>query len=234
VTARVKVCGITRMEDALLACDLGADALGFVCWPGSPRFIEPEQVRTIVAALPPFVATVGVFVNQTPDYVASVASTAMLSAVQLHGDEDPAAFAPVASRLIKSVAVSAGFDAAHAVSALSQRVTMLLDAHDPIRRGGTGRAIDWKIAARVAHMRRVILSGGLTPGNVAVAQASVHPYAVDVSSGVETSPGVKDPAKLRAFFAALASRDTDADDTTRAIVRDRNVPLNPVDPNRAR
>jgi len=156
-----------------------------------------------------------------------------LGAVQLHGDEDPAAFAAVARRLIKSVAVSADFDAAHAVSALSQRVTMLLDAHDPIRRGGTGRTIDWRAAARAAHMRRVILSGGLTPENVAIARASVHPYAVDVSSGVETSPGVKDPAKLRAFFAAVAARATDGDDTTRAIVLDRNVPMKPVDRNRA-
>jgi phosphoribosylanthranilate isomerase len=110
---------------------------------------------------------------------------------------------------------------------------MLLDAHDPIRRGGTGRTIDWRVAARAAHMRRVILSGGLTPENVAIARASVHPYAVDVSSGVETSPGVKDPAKLRAFFAAVAARATDGDDTTRAIVLDRNVPLKPVDRNRA-
>jgi len=176
---------------------------------------------------------VGVFVNQTPEYVASVASAAMLTAVQLHGDEDPAAYAAVGCRLIKSVAVSAHFDAAHEASALSQRVSMLLDAHDPLRRGGTGRTIDWKAAARMARMRRVILSGGLTPGNVAIAQAAVQPYAVDVSSGVETSPGVKDPAKLRAFFAALAGRHTDADDTTRAIIRDRDTPLNHVDPNPA-
>jgi len=223
MTTRVKVCGITRLEDALLACHLGADALGFVCWPGSPRFVEAEQVRAIVTALPPFVATVGVFVNQTPEYVASVASTAMLSAVQLHGDEDPALYAGVGRRLIKSVAVSADFDAARAVSALSQRVTMLLDAHDPIRRGGTGRTIDWKVAARAAHLRRVILSGGLTPHNVAVAQSSVRPYALDVSSGVESAPGVKDPVRLRAFFGALVDRDTASDESTRATAPDPNA-----------
>jgi len=220
MSTRIKVCGVTRIEDALRASELGADALGFVFWPGSPRFVDPEQVRAIVKALPPFVAAVGVFVNQTPDYLASVASTAMLTAVQLHGDEDPAAYAAVARRLIKAVSLSPDFDAAHAVSALPQAVTMLLDAHDPIRRGGTGRTIDWQVAAGLARMRRVILSGGLTPGNVAKAQAAVQPYAMDVSSGVEASPGVKDPAKLRAFFAALAAPAAARGDTTRAAFRD--------------
>jgi phosphoribosylanthranilate isomerase len=231
MSARIKVCGLTRMEDALLACELGADALGFVFWPGSPRFVDAEQVRAIVTALPPFIATVGVFVNQTPDYVASVASTAMLSAIQLHGDEDPAAYAALHRRVIKSVAVSPEFDAEQAVSALSQRVTMLLDAHDPIRRGGTGRTIDWRLAATVARMRPVILSGGLTPANVAGAQASVRPYAVDVSSGVEASPGVKDPDKLRAFFAALTPPSPVQDDSTRATFLDSSTQVNPVMPN---
>ncbi|MEO7275043.1 MAG: phosphoribosylanthranilate isomerase [Vicinamibacterales bacterium] len=234
MSPRVKVCGLTRMADALLACELGADALGFVFWPGSPRFVDPEQVRAIAVALPPFVATVGVFVNQTPDYVAAVASIAMLSAIQLHGDEDPAAYAAVARRTIKSVAVSPGFDAGHAVSSLSQRVTMLLDAHDPIRRGGTGRTIDWHLAAAVARLRPVILSGGLTPENVASAQTSVRPYALDVSSGVEAAPGVKDPARLRAFFAALAPPSSPRDESTRATYLDPHTQVTPVDPNAPR
>ncbi len=232
MTTRIKVCGLTRLEDALLACELGADALGFVFWPGSPRFVDPEQVRAIVTALPPFVATVGVFVNQTPAYVASVVSTAMLSTIQLHGEEDPADYTAVTRRVIKAVAVTPDFDLAHAVSALSQQVTMLLDAHDPIRRGGTGQTIDWRVAAAVARIRPVILSGGLTPRNVAGARNSVQPYAVDVSSGVEASPGVKDPAKLRAFFAAFASAALD--DSTHATRADRSAPVNPLNPNPAR
>jgi len=228
---RVKICGVTNPADARLAVDLGASAIGMVFWPKSPRAIDVARAKEIVSVLPPFVTAVGVFVNQI-DEAPRIARDAGLDVIQLHGDERPDAYAAMTVRTIKAIGVSSPESVALAAEVPPQ-TTVLLDAHDPIRRGGTGRAIDWKIAARVAHMLRVILSGGLTPGNVAIADASVHPYAVDVSSGVETSPGVKDPAKLRAFFAALASRATDADDTTRAIVRDRNVPLNPLDPNRA-
>jgi len=217
---RIKVCGVTRIEDALLACELGADALGFVFWPGSPRFVEPEQVRAIVAALPPFVSTVGVFVDQTPTYVASVASSALLTAIQLHGDEDPQLYATAVRRVIKAVAVGPEVDAVRAAGAVPLRLTVLLDAHDPIRRGGTGRTIDWHVAAGVARLRPIILSGGLTPENVAAARAAVLPYAVDVSSGVEASPGVKDPDRLRAFFAALASPTAPGDEQTRATPRE--------------
>ena len=200
------------MEDALLACELGADALGFVFWPGSPRFIDPEQVRAIVAALPPFVAA-GRRVRQSDARLRRVCRVDSAcwrgAAARRRGSGRDTQ--RVARRLIKSVAVSPDFDAAHAVSALSQRVTMLLDAHDPIRRGGTGRTIDWRVAAaRGAHaaghpVRR------LDAGERRRGPSAVHPYAVDVSSGVEASPGVKDPAKLRAFFAAVAARSTDAD-----------------------
>ena len=202
---RVKVCGLRRLEDAVLAAGLGADALGFVFWPSSPRFLDPEDARAIVAALPPFVTTVGVFVNQPEAYVADVARLLNLGAVQLHGDEVPASYARVPGRVIKAVAVREGQDCLAAVAAMSDDVTVLLDAHDPVKRGGTGRTIDWTQAASAARLRPVILSGGLTSGNVGDALRTVRPYAVDVSSGVESSPGIKDPEKLRALFAAVGA-----------------------------
>ena len=201
---RVKICGIRRPADAALAVELGADALGFVFWPESPRFIDPYRALTIVSALPPFVATVGVFVDQAPEYVKGVSQLLSLSAVQLHGRETPAAY-PRHRRVIKAVAVTETFDPVVAFASLPDRVTVLLDAHDPVRRGGTGQVVDWSHAAAAARVRPIILSGGLAPGNVASAIATVGPYAVDVSSGVEAAPGIKDPAKLRAFFAALAT-----------------------------
>lgn len=199
---RVKICGIRRAEDAQLAAALGAAALGFVFWPPSPRFIDPYRARPIVAALPPLVATVGVFVNQPPDFVLGVAGLLNLSAIQLHGDEHVDDYLRSAFRLIKAVPVTDAFAPA-ALAAVPPQVTVLLDAHDPVRRGGTGRPVDWSRAAGAARLRRIILSGGLTPENVTAAVDLVHPYAIDVSSGVESAPGVKDPGRLRALFAAL-------------------------------
>lgn len=202
---RVKICGIRRQEDALLAAELGASALGFVFWPDSPRFVDPYRARPIIAALPPFVATVGVFVDMPVDYVAGVAGLLRLSAIQLHGDEALEPYLACGVRIIKAVPVTDTFDPKRTLAPLPARATVLLDAHDPVRRGGTGRPVDWRRAAEAARLRPVILSGGLTPDNVADAAALVRPYAVDVASGVEASPGVKDPAKLRALFAALAA-----------------------------
>jgi phosphoribosylanthranilate isomerase len=199
---RVKVCGITREADAALAVELGACAVGFVFWPGSPRFIDPYRARRIAAALPPCVAPIGVFVDQPVEYVAGVAGLLSLGAVQLHGAESVAEYAGAGPRLIKTVPVGEGYDPA-VLAALPPNVTVLLDAHDPIRRGGTGRTIDWTVAAAAAARRRTVLSGGLTPANVRDAVSQVKPYMVDVSSGVESSPGVKDAAALRAFFEAL-------------------------------
>lgn len=207
MSLRVKICGVRRPEDALLAADLGASAIGFVFWPGSPRFIDPFRAKRIVAALPPLVATIGVFVNQPLEHVAGIARLLDLAAVQLHGEEDPCSFLRAGLRVIKAVAVAEPFDddAARQVPA---PVTILLDAHDPIRRGGTGQTIEWSIAARVAASRRTILSGGLNPSNVRAAVEQVQPYAVDVSSGVESAPGIKDPDKLRALFLALEGAAT--------------------------
>ena len=199
---RVKICGVTRPADALLASSLGACAIGMVFWPGSPRTLDRARAREIVLALPPFIASVGVFVDQPIDEVLATAEVVGLTAVQLHGDETPASYAALPRRVIKSVAVQDA-SAEDRVAAVPLSATVLLDAHDPVRRGGTGRTIDWTFAASVARRRPVILSGGLTPENIGAAVREVDPYAVDVSSGIESSPGQKDPAKLRALFAAL-------------------------------
>jgi len=201
---RVKVCGITRREDAVLAVNLGATALGFVFWPRSPRAVASELVREITDRLPPFVSRVGVFVNESPGRIAAVAAEAGLTCVQLHGDEDASEYLDLRLPLVKALPVGEGFNLS-AVEDLPSRVTPLLDAHDPARRGGTGRVIEWTVAAAAARVRPLILSGGLNPENVKSAVATVNPYAVDVSSGVEAAPGTKDENKLRAFFAALHS-----------------------------
>lgn len=190
------------MEDARLAAELGACAVGFVFWPGSPRFIDPFRALPIVRALPPCVAPIGVFVDQPMEYVAGVAGLLNLAAVQLHGGEPVQAYERFPHRVIKAVPVTDRFDPA-SVDALPPQVTVLLDAHDPVRRGGTGRVIDWSIAARVAKSRRTMLSGGLNAENVRAALEAVRPYAIDVSSGVESAPGVKDPQKLREIFRVI-------------------------------
>jgi phosphoribosylanthranilate isomerase len=203
MSVRIKICGVRRMEDALLATDLGAAAVGFVFWPASPRFIDPYRARPIVMALPVWVSAIGVFVDQPCDYVAGVARLLNLAAVQLHGNEAPGTYAHCTLRVIKAVPVAHGFDPVAAMSAVPSSATVLLDAHDPVKKGGTGRTIDWTSAAAAARIRPVILSGGLNASNIQAAIEAVRPAAVDISSGVESSPGVKDPGKLRALFASL-------------------------------
>lgn len=202
MSVKVKICGITRPADARLAATLGAAAVGLVFWPGSPRAIDQDRARTIVAELPDGVVPVGVFVDQPIDHVAAIVRRVGLGAVQLHGGEDAAAFRGLGVRVIKAVPVTDGFDP-DALASIPGDVTVLLDAHDPISRGGTGRTIDWRLAARVAAARETVLSGGLTSENVRTAIAEVRPYMIDVSSGVESAPGIKDPARLRALFQAL-------------------------------
>ena len=194
----VKICGITRPEDAEAAVATGANAIGFIFWPKSPRFIDPHRARTIAAALPPFVTAVGVFVNQPLAYVNGVASLVALGAVQLHGDETPEYAATVSRPVMK--AVSVGRDEARI---WPSRVRLLLDVHDPVARGGTGRTVDWAAAADLAARREVLLAGGLTPDNVADAVARVRPFGIDVSSGVERAPGIKDHERLKALFEAV-------------------------------
>ena len=202
VTPRVKICGITRPEDARLAADLGASAVGFLFWPESPRFIRPEIARSIVDTLPASVVAIGVFVNQEVPSIHDAAATARLGAVQLHGDEGSDVMAAMLLPVVRAVTMDDGFDPV-SLDAIPPEVTVLLDAHDPAKRGGTGRTVDWTLASRAAARRPVILAGGLTPDNIAAAIVRVRPYGVDVSSGVESSPGIKDPEKLRALFAAV-------------------------------
>jgi phosphoribosylanthranilate isomerase len=199
----VKICGIRRVEDALLAGELGAWAVGFVFWPGSPRFIDPYRAKRISTALPPWVVPVGVFVDQPQEYIVEVAALVKLGAVQLHGNESADMVRRLPHRVIKSVPVGEDFDPT-TIDGVPTRAAVLLDAHDPERRGGTGTPVNWTAAAAAAKRRPVLLAGGLRPDNVRTAVDAVRPFGIDVSSGVETSPGVKDPVKLRALFAALS------------------------------
>jgi phosphoribosylanthranilate isomerase len=194
----VKICGITRPEDATAAVDAGAGAIGFIFWPKSPRFVDPYRARHIVSALPPFVTPVGVFVNQPLDYINGVASLVRLGVVQLHGDETPQFAAAVSRPVLKAVSIGA-VD----MRTWPLNIRLLLDVHDPLARGGTGRTIDWESAATMAAQRETMLAGGLTPDNVTDAIARVRPYGIDVSSGVERAPGIKDHQRLRALFEAI-------------------------------
>jgi phosphoribosylanthranilate isomerase len=198
----VKVCGLTRPEDAALAAELGATALGLIFWAGSPRAVTRDQARRVVQAAPEGVMTVGVFVNPSRDEIEAVMDDVPLGAIQLHGDE-PASFV---NALPWPVIKGLGLPAEGPLPDLAEwdaSVRLLLDAHDSVTRGGTGRTADWTRAALLARRRPLILAGGLHAGNVAAAMKQVRPGGIDVSSGVERAPGLKDEAKLRAFFRAL-------------------------------
>jgi phosphoribosylanthranilate isomerase len=201
---RVKVCGITRPEDAELAVELGAWAIGFILWERSPRAADPAVAAGIAAALRRRVEPVGVFVNASLDRIAHAAEALHLTHVQLHGDEGPAFCAEVARRtgakVIKAIRVADASDFRDVERFHTD--FHLLDAAARGLRGGSGQTWDWGLASQRARKVPVLLSGGLTPENVAAGIAAVRPYAVDVASGVEASPGVKDPDKLAAFLAA--------------------------------
>jgi phosphoribosylanthranilate isomerase len=193
----LKVCGITRLTDALHATQQGATALGFVFWPRSPRYVTAERAAEIIAELPSAVTTVGVFVDESVDRVRATAAVAGLDVVQLHGDEPPAYGEALGYPIVRSMTLA---DAADVIDAWPVGTPLLLDAADRERRGGTGTKVDWDRAAELARQRRVILAGGLTPENVGDAIDVVNPYGVDVSSGVEESPGVKDFSKVARFL----------------------------------
>ena len=207
---RVKICGITRLEDAELAASLGAWALGFILWEQSKRAVEEAVAAGIARRVRRQVELVGVFVNPTLDEVARAVDAIGLSHVQLHGDEGPVFATEVARRtgakVIKAARVAGGAD----LQSLERFHTdfHLLDTKVEGARGGSGRTWDWSLAAQRRSKVPMILAGGLTPDNVAEAIAAVKPYAVDVVTGVEASPGIKDPAKLEAFFAAAAPLPT--------------------------
>lgn len=208
MTARVqvKVCGLTTPEDARAAAEAGADAIGFVFWPKSPRALDVETARRIAAALPPFVARVGVFVDASRDELRRVAEAVPLELVQLHGHEPLEALEDLPRRAIKALGVNADFDVEQARRYAERADALLLDTGGQVLPGGSGRTFDWTVAREVrARVPRLILAGGLTPDNVAAAITAVRPDAVDVSSGVESSPGRKDAARLRAFIEAVRS-----------------------------
>jgi phosphoribosylanthranilate isomerase len=201
---RVKICGITTWDDARLSVDLGASALGFNFYPTSPRAISPADAWNIIRRLPPFVEAVGVFVNWPPLVVDALARALRLGSVQLHGAESPKEVAELARshRVIKAVQVRGGLRIA-LLSRYHCADALLLDGFKRGLHGGTARTIDWKIARSARRYGRIILAGGLTPENIAEAIRVAQPYAVDVASGVEAKPGRKDPARLRALFAAV-------------------------------
>jgi len=202
---RVKICGITNVEDALLACELGADAIGLNFYSKSPRCISPFTASKIIRKLPPFVSAVGVFVNWQAAAVTTLAKALGLAAAQLHGDEPPQLVTEIAKKVSVIKALHLGKGSALPPFAKYRGATsFLLDAPYSGQYGGTGHSTDWSLAHTAAKSHRILLAGGLTPENVAEAILAVRPYAVDVTSGVESKPGRKDPAKLNAFFEAVA------------------------------
>ena len=196
---RVKICGITDVRDARTAARLGADALGFNFCRESPRYIRPERAKAIIAALPPLLTTVGVFVNEDPETIMEICRLAGLDAVQLHGDESPAVADAVRGvRRIKAIPVETEDDVR--ICRRYRVEAFLLDASVPGQRGGTGRTFDWSLAREAAQFGPIILAGGLTPENVAEAITVADPYGVDVASGVESEPGKKDRRLMAEFI----------------------------------
>jgi phosphoribosylanthranilate isomerase len=194
---KVKICGITSLDDALVAVAAGADALGFVFFEKSPRNVDPEQAAAIIAQLPPFVQVVGLFVNAPLDLVNETADRCGLDIIQLHGDETPAYCDLVRRRVMKVFRVR-GMESLAPIA--DYRVSAyLLDAYSPNAYGGTGSVFNWDCAIAAKQHGPVVLAGGLDPENVASAVAKVRPYGVDVSSGVEASPGKKDAELVRRF-----------------------------------
>jgi phosphoribosylanthranilate isomerase len=207
----VKICGITTPEDARLAVEAGADALGFVFWQMSPRKVDPLKAAAIARELPPFVLRVGVFVDMPRDEMARIADSVGLDLLQLHGDEPPEALSGLPRRVLKAVRVGKGFVQDEALRYAGVASGLLVDtrlAGETQMPGGTGQSFDWALVKGLAdRVPFLVLAGGLGPNNVAEAVRSVRPHAVDVSSGVEGLPGRKDPAKVRAFVEAARSAE---------------------------
>lgn len=203
---RIKICGITRPADAAAAARLGADAIGLVFCETSPRRVTPGRAVEIVAALPPFVTVVGLFVDAPADAVRAVLETVRIDLLQFHGAETPQTCLAFGRPYIKAIRVGAGTDVRREAAAYHEASGLLLDTHRPGVPGGTGECFDWNVVPAELGPP-VILAGGLTPENVMEAISAVHPYAVDVSSGVESSRGIKDAGRMAAFFAAVRAGD---------------------------
>ncbi|WP_456404238.1 phosphoribosylanthranilate isomerase [Thiolapillus sp.] len=199
---RVKICGITRLEDAQAATEAGADALGFVFYPPSPRNTDIEQARRIVAQLPPFVTTVALFVDAEREQIAEVVRKVQIDLIQFHGDESPEFCASHERPWIKAIRMKERVDLRRLGEDYRGASGLLLDAYKPGVPGGTGERFDWdRIPPEMAG--RIILAGGLNPENVASAVRSVRPWAVDVSGGVEASKGIKDHQKIEQFMRGV-------------------------------
>jgi phosphoribosylanthranilate isomerase len=203
----VKVCGITSAEAGQMAAEAGADAIGFVFWSMSPRRIDAARAASVARELPPFLLRVGVFVNSVRDEMARVADLVGLDLLQLHGEEPPEALAGLPRRALKAVRVGKGFAPEEATRYLGHAAGLLVDTRltgETALPGGSGVPFDWSLVQGLAgRVPFLMLAGGLSPGNVEAAVMAVRPQAVDVSSGVESLPGKKDPARVRAFLAAV-------------------------------
>jgi phosphoribosylanthranilate isomerase len=204
---RVKICGITRVEDAQVAAAHGADAIGLIFYPPSPRYVTPERAREIVAATPAFVSTVAVFVNPAREDVEGVIRESGVTLLQFHGDESREFCEQFSRPYIKAARIRPGLDLIKYLSPHPGAKAWMLDAYHEDLWGGTGGTFDWSLVPRDAA-RSIILSGGLTAANVANAVKRVRPYAVDVSTGVEASKGIKDAAKIAAFIGAVKREDS--------------------------
>ena len=203
---RIKFCGITRVDDARRGAELGIDAIGFVFTRASQRFVGISQARTIRAELPPFVTAVALFMDDEPGWIEEVVSSVQPDLLQFHGAETDRFAASFARPYIKAVPMASVADAARHVAEFPNASGFLLDSHERGARGGTGRTFDWARAPSSGG-HEYVLAGGLTAQNVAQAIAAVRPYGVDVSSGIESAPGIKDQSKMRAFVAAVRSAD---------------------------
>ena len=195
---KVKICGITNREDALWAVECGADALGFIFYKKSPRYINPENAKKIISILPPFISTVGVFVNEDYNDVRDVKLLTDLNTVQLHGDESPSYCNLIEGKLIKAIRIKNE----KSIERLKKYSVdaFLLDSFDTSSFGGSGLTFDWRLAEKAKQHGRIILAGGLTPDNVEEAINKVAPFGVDVSSGVESKPGIKNKKKVKDFI----------------------------------
>ena len=200
---RIKICGITRVEDALAAAELGVDAIGLVFYPSSSRNVTLEQAREISAALPAFVSVTGLFVDAEVEQVRRVCDAVPLDVLQFHGSESAAYCGAFARPYIKALKVRLGLDVAGAIAQYSGAGAVLLDAWHKDLAGGTGDRFDWSLVPEEHGKVPLVLAGGLDSGNVAEAIEMLHPYAVDVSSGVEAAPGVKSGEKLKRFVNAV-------------------------------
>lgn len=203
---RVKICGFTRVEDAVLAARLGVDAIGLVFYPPSPRHISISQAVNIVRALPAFTTVVGLFVDAGETYIREVLAAVSLDCIQFHGDESAEACALYAKPYIKAIRVKNDTDINALAEEYKDAAGLLLDAYHPDTKGGTGQAFDWRLMPERCSLP-VILAGGLIPGNVQMAIHEYRPYALDVSSGVEMAKGIKDNAKMAAFLREVNEGD---------------------------